>query len=199
MCRSLREQILCEKVSPPAAPRTQTDAGHALDVDHLKLSSTTRIWLMRLQRLECDYFVSGPDSAEAGADWMHGRAQHVRQAFFESLWAGYRTGALVLRKTFTAWRCLAVLPHANSEQIRKRGLERIQEVLEHLFGRFAMHHSLAVMHAWAQVVKIEQNARRLREMETACSNSLRDAVRAMIFVSPCSCPLKLMIWTHAHD
>ena len=80
MCRSLREQILCEKVSPPAAPRAQTDAGHALDVDHLKLSSTTRIWLMRLQRLECDYFVSGPDSAEAGADWMHGRAQHVRRA-----------------------------------------------------------------------------------------------------------------------
>ena len=51
MSRSLQNQILCEKVSPPAAERKTTDAGRACNEDRSKLSNTTRVWLMRLQRL----------------------------------------------------------------------------------------------------------------------------------------------------
>lgn len=175
--RSLQKQILCEKVGPPAAERKTTDAGLACNEDRLKLSNTTRVWLMRLQRLECDYFVC-PDTGEAGLDWMHGRPQHKRQAFFESMWAGYRTGTLALRKTFTAWRCLAVLQYVNCEQIREHGLQRIQEVFEHQFLRFSKYHSLSLLHAWAQVVRNERSARRLREQEASLSHSFQAAVRA---------------------
>jgi hypothetical protein len=189
--RSLQNQILCEKVSPPAAERKTTDAGRACNEDRSKLSNTTRVWLMRLQRLECDYFECGPDTGEAGLDWMHGRPQHERQAFFESMWAGYRTGTLALRKTFTAWRCLAVLQYVNCEQIREHGLQRIQEVFEHLFRRFSIYHSLSLLHAWAQVVRNERSARRLREQEASLSHSFQAAVRALVCAGACSFALGL--------
>ena len=93
MDRSLKEQILCEKMSPQQPkPREPLD-----DSDYL--SRTTRLWL---QRLGCD----------AGA-------VHKRQAFLESLWAGYRTGALALRKSFTAWCALGINAATSQEVVQE--------------------------------------------------------------------------------
>lgn len=134
---------------------------------------------MRLQRLECDYFIGGPEVDGASSDWTHGRAQHVRQAFFESLWAGYRTGALALRKTFTAWRCLATLPGVQSEEIRKHGLERMEQTFSHCFSRYSLHHLASVLRAWAQVVHNTRLARDMREKQAEYSQWLNNEVSGL--------------------
>jgi hypothetical protein len=105
---------------------------------------------MRLQRLECDYFIGGPEVDGASSDWTHGRAQHVRQAFFESLWAGYRTGALALRKTFS-----------------------------HCFSRYSLHHLASVLRAWAQVVHNTRLARDMREKQAEYSQWLNNEVSGL--------------------
>ena len=130
MDRSLKEQILCEKMSPQQPkPREPLD-----DSDYL--SRTTRLWL---QRLGCD----------AGA-------VHKRQAFLESLWAGYRTGALALRKSFTAWCALAFWPNVQSETLREHGLAHMYQTFDYCHRHSPFAEKLPVtkstLHTWAQVV-----------------------------------------------
>ena len=175
--RSLREQILCEKISPPPVRRDSSPiaAVPIVETDPQKFSDTTRNWLMRLQRLEGDYFVEGSESA-VGAEWAQIRAQRERQAFFESMWAGYRTGTLVIRKTFTAWQCCSALPRLQSVIVRKRVLECLQQVLDHTSNRISMFRSAEVLHAWAQFVRHVRLTSQLLEQKIATSESFHREV-----------------------
>jgi hypothetical protein len=179
--RSLAEQILCENTSPPAAQRKPLELALDMDAPKLSRANTLRIWLMRLQRLECDYFDGGPDIQGSVKDWVHGHPQHARQAFLESLWAGYRSGALALRKTFTAWCCICSFPKIQSENLRKYGCERMEKAFEHYFIRSCIYHLSHILHAWAKVVENSRFARHLMCKKEEYSKSLFHEVRRPLF------------------
>jgi len=128
---------------------------------------------MRLQQLECDSCIGGPEGDICST---HKRVQHQRQAFFESMWVGHRTGTLALRKTFTAWRCWAVLPQIQAEMLRHHGLERIQQSLDHCSRRLSANLLVGVLYSWVQVMYKGRYARDLRAQEAEHSELLNHQV-----------------------
>ena len=165
--RSLREQILCEKIAPNPHKPSSTLSG--LDGQEAQQpSDTTRAWLMRLQRLECDISSDGLGIDHAA------HAHHMRQAFFESIWVGHRTGALALRKTFTVWSCLGTSRQKPTNSSRREGcLYKVENILEHCYSRSMQHHLASVIRSWTQMIHEERHARELHEKQEETSMSFR--------------------------
>jgi hypothetical protein len=155
--KSLREQILCEKVTANSFKSASKITESLVDP---KLSDTTRIWLMRLRRLECEI------PANSLTDGDHpGRAQHARQAFFEAIWAGHRTGALALRKTFTVWHCLGMWHQNHTRTLRQHGLARIEGALEYCHYRSLQHQMANIVLSWTQTARQLRHAREVQTLQ----------------------------------